>query len=78
MAQLLVTIEDVWYQAIASIRNYSEPDFEGKIFKYSSEIFKEFFTVPLKYDITNKLDRTEKCKPDLLLISKDFKRWIFI
>ncbi|MBI3234312.1 MAG: hypothetical protein HYZ42_09770 [Bacteroidetes bacterium] len=78
MAQLLVSIEDVWYQAIASIRNYSEPDFEEKIFKYSSDIFKNFYTVKFKYDIVNKTSRSEKCQPDLLIISKDFKRWIFI
>ena len=78
MAQLLVVKENAWYQAIASIRNYSEGDFEAKIYKYSKGIFKNYIVCKFKYDIIYEKDRSIVRKPDLVLISKDFKRWLFI
>ncbi|MEO3405457.1 hypothetical protein AAFN85_16220 [Mucilaginibacter sp. CAU 1740] len=80
MAQLLV-IEDKkrrLYQPIASIRDYSEPDFEAKLFKYSKELFSNYYAVKFKYTIKKKSDISESYEPDLLLISKKFNRWILV
>lgn len=78
MAQVLVTIENSWYQNIGSIRNYSEGDFEKKILKYATSIFTSYFVLKCKYTIQKKGNRNERYKPDFILVSKDFKSWIIV
>ena len=79
MGQLLITRPDKeWYQSIVSIRNYSETDFEAKFFKYATEIFESFHVVKFKFSITNRTKPTERYQPDILLIAKNLKKWIFV
>jgi hypothetical protein len=80
MAQLLVTTDTDrwWYEPIASIRDYSEPDFEEKFHKYANELFSNFYTIKFKYDLTTKAGSGRNYKPDQLLISKNFKKWIIV
>jgi hypothetical protein len=78
MAQLLVTIEDAWYQNLASVRNYSEKDFEDKILKHAENIFTSYYVVKCKYSITNRNDRNKRFEPDFLLISRKFNNWYFV
>jgi len=79
MGQLLITRpEKEWYQSIVSIRNYSETDFEAKFFRYATEIFSSFYVVKFKYTIVNGNKPSERYQPDLLIISKNFKKWMFI
>ena len=79
MGQLLITRpEKEWYQSIVSIRNYSETDFEAKFFRYATEIFSSFYVVKCKFTITNRSRPADKYQPDLLIIAKNFKKWMFI
>src|SRR5258706_12264712 len=78
MSQLLITIEPAWYQSIANIRNYSEPDYEDKILKYGSEIFSNYYVLKCKFPFIYKKDRSQKYEPDFLLVSKNFKNWIIV
>lgn len=80
MAQLLVIESNNrrFYQPIASIRDYNEPDFEEKLYKYSKELFSNYNSFKFKYTISKKSNISEKYQPDLLLISKNFKKWIFV
>jgi hypothetical protein len=78
MAQLLVTFEPNWYQSVASVRQYSESDFEEKVLKYGKQIFPSHHVLHCKYDIIDKTDPKEKFKPDFLLISQNFKSWTFV
>jgi hypothetical protein len=82
MGQLLITKpapSREWYHSIVSIRNYSEPDFEDKLFKYGEEVFDNFHVLKFKgFTIENDSNRSLKYKPDLLLIAKDFKKWLFV
>lgn len=79
MGQLLITHpEREWYQSIVSIRNYKETDFEAKFLRYATEIFKSFYVLKFKFTIVNRTKPSERYQPDLLLIAKDFKKWIFV
>ncbi|WP_179412869.1 hypothetical protein HDF19_11930 [Mucilaginibacter sp. E4BP6] len=80
MAQLLVinAKERHFYQPIASIRDYKESDLEAKLHKFSNELFSNYYVFTFKYSIKKKSDITESYEPDLILISKNFNRWIFV
>jgi hypothetical protein len=79
MGQLLITRpEKEWYQSIVSIRNYSETDFEAKFFRYATEIFSSFYVLKFKYTIVNRNRPADRYQPDLLIIAKNFKKWMFI
>lgn len=79
MAQLLISFENRWYQNIASVKNYYEKDFENKILKYAGDIFSNYHVLKCKtFDIVDKTDRSNKKRPDFLLISKNFKSWIIV
>lgn len=79
MAQLLVTIESCWYQNIASVKNYYEADFEDKILKYAADVFSNYYVLKCKtFDIVERTDRSNKKRPDFVLISKSFTNWILV
>lgn len=75
MAQILVINEEFcWYQGIASLDNYYEIEIEEKILKHSGDVFSGYYVIKGKFTFSNKAG--ERSSADLLLISKDFTRWI--
>ncbi|GEM_PF-3201145 len=80
MAQLLIIEKNQRriFQPVASIRDYSEPDFEDKLLKYSKELFSNYYAIKFKFPIRKKSDIKISYVPDLLLISKSFKKWIIV
>lgn len=80
MAQILIThpAEIHNYTPIASIRQYNEPDFEDKLWRYGKKIFQHYHVFKFKFDLTCDALPGSKFKPDLLLVSKTFKKWVII
>lgn len=78
MAQIITTNSNkVIYTPIASIKQYNEPDFEKKLLRYSGEIFSDFYILKGKFEMTSDLV-SNRFEPDLILISKSFKKWVII
>jgi hypothetical protein len=78
MSQVLVTFENHWYQSIASIRDYSEPNYEEKILKYGTGIFSSHYVLKCDFSFLTKNANKDSYKPDFLLISKNLKSWIIV
>lgn len=80
MAQILITHpkETHIYTPIASIKKYNEPDFEEKLWRYSKAIFEHYYVFKLKYELFCDAIPGRGFEPDLLLISKTFKKWVII
>ena len=79
MAQLLITTEPNWYQNIASVKNYYEANFEDKILKYAEDVFSNYHVLKCKtFDILERTDRSNKKRPDFILVSKSFTNWIIV
>lgn len=75
MAQILVISEEFcWYQGIASLDNYYEIEIEEKILKHSEDIFAGYYVTKGKFTFSNQAG--ERSDADILLISKDFTKWI--
>lgn len=80
MAQILITHaqENHLYTPIASIKKYNEPDFEDKLWRYGKVIFEHYHVFKFKYDLKCDALPGETYQPDLLLVSKTFKKWVII
>src|SRR5688500_7489543 len=80
MAQILITHSTTnhWYTPIASIKQYNEPDFEEKLWRYSTAIFEHYYVFKFKHGLTCDEIPGEPYKPDLLLVSKNFKKWVIV
>ncbi len=80
MAHILITHANSkeWYTPIASIKLYNEPDFEAKLWRYSNEIFLNYHVFKFKFGLSCKEIPGKNFEPDLLLVSKDFKKWVII
>lgn len=80
MAQIIITHSTTShiYSPIANIKKYSEPDFEDKLFRYSSAIFEHYYVFKFKYGLTCDEIPGKNYEPDLLLVSKNFKKWVII
>lgn len=80
MAQVLIThakkIDQ--YTPIASIRKYSEPGFEQKLWRYSKSIFENYYVFKFKFDLTCSSIPGRPYEPDLLLVSKTLKKWVIL
>lgn len=80
MAQILIThasTKDL-YSPIASIKQYNEPDFENKLFRYGNSIFEHYYVFKFKYPLTCTAIPGKKFEPDLILISKTLKKWLIL
>lgn len=80
MAQILITHakESHLYTPIASIKQYNEPDFEEKLWRYGKAIFEHYHVFKFKFPLTCHQLPGENFDPDLLLVSKHFKKWVII
>lgn len=80
MAQIIITHSNSTqlYSPIANIKKYSEPDFEDKLFRYSSSIFEHYHVFKFKFGLTCDEIPGKNYEPDLLLVSKNFKKWVLI
>lgn len=80
MAQILITHSTArhWYTPIASIKQYNEPDFEQKLFRYAESIFENYYVFKFKYGLTCDDIPGQYFEPDLLLVSKTFKKWVIV
>lgn len=80
MAQILITHpkEIHHYTPIASIKQYNEPDFEEKLWRYGNAIFAHYYVFKFKFDLTCDAIPGKSYQPDLLLVSKTFKKWVII
>ncbi|SRR5579871_523363 len=80
MAQILIThsTSTQLYSPIASIKKYSEPDFENKLWRYAKSIFTNYNVFKFKHPLTCDEIPGIKYEPDLLLVSKSFKKWVII
>lgn len=80
MAQILITHPSTnhWYTPIASIKLYNEPDFEEKLWRYSSAIFEHYHVFKFKHGLTCDEIPGKPYEPDLLLVSKNFKKWVIV
>lgn len=77
MAQILVVNEDnCWYQGVAALENFYEIELEQKIHKHASDAFNGYFTIKGKFTFSNPARETSD--GDLILISKDFSRWLIV
>nr|WP_295869390.1 hypothetical protein [uncultured Chitinophaga sp.] len=76
MAQILVVNELSWYQAIAALDNYYEIDVENRILKHADEVFDGYYSLKGKYTFNNSAGETSD--GDILLISKDFSKWVIV
>lgn len=80
MAHVLITHPshiDI-YTPIASIRKYTEPNFEDKLWHHAKSIFKNYHVFKFKYPLTCDAIPGKSFEPDLLLVSKTFKKWVII
>src|SRR5687768_15283819 len=80
MAHVLITHPtDVHiYTPIANIKKYSEPDFEGKLWRYAKSIFKHYNVFKFKFPLSCDKIPGKPYEPDLLLVSKTFKKWVIV
>jgi hypothetical protein len=80
MAQILITHskEVHLYHPIASIKQYNEPDFEDKLWRYASTIFENYHVFKFKFPLNCDAIPTKNFEPDLLLVSKTFKKWVLV
>jgi hypothetical protein len=80
MAQILITHpqETHIYTPIASIKQYNEPDFEDKLWRYGEKIFEHYFVFKFKFPLSCSAIPGTPFEPDLLLVSKTFKKWVII
>jgi len=80
MAQILITHSSTkdLYSPIASIKQYNEPDFEDKLFRYASAIFENYYVFKFKFELNCDSIPGRKFEPDLLLVSKTFKKWVIL
>lgn len=80
MAQILIThpVETHLYSPIASIKQYNEPDFEDKLFRYAKKIFINYYVFKFKYSLSCDEIPGVNFQPDLLLVSKTFKKWVIV
>jgi hypothetical protein len=80
MAQILITHpEDIHiYTPIASIKKYNEPDFEEKLWRYAKSIFQHYYVFKFKYPLNCDDIPGKNFEPDLLLVSKTYKKWVLI
>ena len=76
MARILLTIENNWYNEIRSLKNYDEKSIETRILKYRKEIFSDFYCIQSSHTFENTKSKTSR--PDIILVAKDFKRWIIV
>jgi len=80
MAQIIIThasSKDL-YTPIASIKKYNEPDFEEKLFRYAKELFQYYYVFKFKHGLTCDEIPSPPFEPDLLLVSKSFKKWVIV
>ena len=80
MAQILITHskEVHLYTPIASIKQYNEPDFENKLLRYGTSIFEHYHVFKFKFELSCDSIPGKNFEPDLLLVSKTFKKWVII
>ena len=80
MAQILITHAKSkhWYTPLASIRKYTEPKFEDKLWRYAKEIFEHYYVFKFKHSLFCNAIPGKPYKPDLLLVSKNFNKWVII
>lgn len=80
MANILIThaTEIHHYTPIASIKQYNEPDFEDKLWRYGKTIFEHYHVFKFKYPLNCSAIPATNFEPDLLLVSKTFKKWVII
>ncbi len=80
MAQILITHSSSihHYTPIASIKKYKEPDFEEKLWRYGNKIFENYYVFKFKYPLSCEAIPGSNFEPDLLLVSKTFKKWVII
>jgi len=76
MAKILVTMEGIWYDEVRNLKNYNEKSIESRLLKNGNTIFQDFHYCLCNYTFNNPAG--EKAKPDIILISKDFKRWVIV
>jgi len=80
MAQILITHasrKDI-YTPIASIKQYNEPDFENKLWRFGKAIFENYHVFKFKFPLTSSKIPGVYFEPDLLLVSKTFKKWVIV
>jgi hypothetical protein len=76
MAQILVVQESAWYQGIAALKNYYESELEIRIHKHAVDAFSGYYTIKGKFTFNNAAGETSD--GDLLLISRDFSKWLIV
>jgi len=67
-----------WFERLSAVSYYSESEFENRIIKQASFLFKEFFVVPFKKQIKHISAPSRVTKPDLVFIKRDYSQWILI
>jgi hypothetical protein len=66
------------YTPIASIKKYKEPDFEKKLYRYAKSIFSNYHVFSFKFGLSCSSIPGKQFEPDLLLVSKSFKKWVIV
>lgn len=82
MSRVLSTIESnnlrsVWYESILTLKNYNEKSIESRLLKFGNTFFPDYYYCHCNADFVSKVTGN-KAQPDILLVSKDFKKWYIV
>lgn len=72
MSKILFPDQEKWYDELNTVAYYSEKQFERSIRQYLCTIFPDFIGFSFSLTLT---DGTNRNKPDLALIKKDYTEW---
>lgn len=80
MAKILIKPQHkaFWFERLSAISYYTETQFEERLLNQSSYLFKDYWVIPFKKEISHLSDAKQKTKPDLVFIKKDYSTWILI
>jgi hypothetical protein len=67
-----------WFERLSVISYYNESEFEIRILKQASFLFKEYFVIPFKKQIKHLSAPSKVTKPDLAFIKRDYSQWMLV
>jgi len=74
MSRVLIPVEGKWYDELKAVGYYGESELERVIRQHLRSLFPDFFVFPFKRDVVSK-STSDKNRPDLAMVRKDFCAW---